>query len=106
LRAALFARAGDIAAAIRLVEQATDADPSNEQAHRLHLLLVARHQGRTAALHHYVVLTGEFRKRFGVAPSRETADLAVKLSEEAPLGEIEREYWPLVSAPPSDFPFA
>lgn len=106
LRAALFARAGDVAAAIRLVEQATDADPSNEQAHRLHLLLVARHQGRTAALHRYVVLTGEFRRRFGVAPSRETADLAGKLSEEAPLHQLEREYWPLVSAPPSDFPFA
>lgn len=106
LRAALFARAGDVTAAIRLVEQATNSDPSNEQAHRLHLLLLAGHQGRTAALQRFVELTAEFRRRFGVAPSRETADLAGKLAGEVPLVELEREYWPLLSAPPSHVPFA
>ena len=94
-RSALHAAAGDPVAALRLAQRATTSEPSHEQAQRLLLLLIARQQGRTAALERFVELSGEFRHRFGVAPSRETAELAGKLSGGTDLAELEREYWPL-----------
>lgn len=97
LNAALLARRGDIGGAVRTAEIAVEADYVNEEAHRLLLLLTARHEGVAAAGSYFVDLFREFRARFGVAPSRKTAELMRRLDDGEPIEVLEREVLPFAS---------
>jgi DNA-binding SARP family transcriptional activator len=98
-RASLLARRGNLAGAIHDLYTATHQDASNETAQQLLLLLLAIREGRTAAAARFVEVHAEYRRRFGIAPSRETAEVAEHIASGEPLESLLRRCFPLAAMP-------
>lgn len=99
LSASLHARAADRSAAIAQCRRAIEADATREDAHRLLLVLLARETGRAAAGEHFVEMFATFKRRVGLAPSREIAELVERVVGVESLDAIERDVLAAVLRP-------
>lgn len=97
LTSALLARGGRLTAARDKARRAVEADLSNEVAHRQLLLLEALEHGRAGALELFVELARDFRAKFGIALSRETATMVERLDAGDDLDALVREYCPALA---------
>ncbi len=80
--AAAARAAGDAAGALAAVERMFAIDPLREDIHRLLLEACAAAGRRSEALRHYEAIAGLLRRELGVAPARETRELAQRLRQE------------------------
>ena len=82
---ALSAQArGELRAAIELTRRQVDMDAFDEQAHCRLMRRLAEQGDRAGALRTYLALTERLRRELGVAPSRQTRELAEELRAEPP----------------------
>jgi adenylate cyclase len=77
-------QAGDGFGAIQVGEKLVALDPVNEDAHRLLLRLLARHQGRDTALRHADTLARMVREEVGSELEAATTDLITEIRKSAP----------------------